>query len=120
MTSEREFPANAVDESDRLDIRGNGPAALHDEGRAGWRNIIVRFAGDPSQVRDFSGWAAVRHVDRQLTHMQANEQVACVAEPDWATWTFVPGYYEPAELVQVVCRILSSYDPGCWVIQADD
>jgi hypothetical protein len=120
MTSERDFSASAVDASDRLDVRVTNDPALHDGGRAGWRNITVRFVGDPSAERDFTGGAAVRHIDRHLTDMQAGEQVACVAERDWATWTFVPGDYEPVELVQVVRRILSSHDPGCWVIQADD
>jgi hypothetical protein len=86
----------------------------------GWRNITVRFDGDPTSERDIVAGAAVRTIEHELARMQAAEQVACVVQLDWATWTFMPGRHEPAELIQVVHRVLSRHDPGWWLIQADD
>jgi hypothetical protein len=87
---------------------------------AAWRNVTVRFAVDPAPATEIAVGPAVRAIELELARMRAAEQVASVVGPGWATWTFLPGSNEPAELVQVVCRVLAAHDPGCWLIEADD
>jgi hypothetical protein len=100
--------------------------SIHDElGDVGcldtaWRNITVRFGGDLSLRTELAVEPAVRTIEHELARMRAAEQVASVVGPGWATWTFLPGSNEPADLVQVVHRVLALHDPGCWLIQADD
>jgi hypothetical protein len=93
---------------------------VRDSNAANWRNIAVRFTAAGLPGRDVVRVAAVRAISSQLDELQAMEQVVCLVERDWATWTFMPGTVEPVELVRMTRRVLTSLDPGWWRIQADD
>jgi hypothetical protein len=82
-------------------------------------NVTVRFGGNPSFWNETAIGSALRTIDDALARMDADAQVASVVEPGWATWTFVPGRHQPADMVQAVHRILTTYDPGWWLIDAD-
>jgi hypothetical protein len=85
-----------------------------------WRNITVRFGDYPRPACDLASGPALRMVEFELHQMHADEQVVSVVRPGWATWTFLPGVNLPADLIRLVRAILTDYDPGGWVVQADD
>jgi hypothetical protein len=84
------------------------------------RNITVRFGGNPSSRSQTAVGSALRTIDDALARMDAEEQVSSVVRSGSATWTFRPGRHQPADLVRDVRRILSKYDPGWWLIEADE
>jgi hypothetical protein len=93
---------------------------VRDSDAASWRNIAVRFTAAGLPGREIVRVAAVSAISSQLVQLRATEQVVCLVETDWATWTFMPGTVEPIELLRITRRVLTSLDPGWWHIQADD
>jgi hypothetical protein len=79
----------------------------------------VRFTATGRPPRDAVRLAAIAEISSRLEQLRAADQVVCLVESDWATWTFMPRPTPPSELVRMVRHTLRDRDPGWWRIQAD-